>query len=207
MELPLFSLAVYFQPLLWMMLYNQKPRVDPRLVYPTGFLTIGILLLSGWSYGNYTNELLVSYVAMVMYVSWVFRWMGDFRGVCVAFLIVFLNSFYWEFPIHVADLLEFDSFGVVAIQSMHLIALPFLLDAGMKLRWRWWYTSCLVWFVILGLTYMRLLALLSYPWNLASIYLSRFLGLFTLLFILRFPEQGESKVYQNIRRWLNHEGE
>lgn len=199
-----FGLAVYLQPLGWMWLYGRNPRIDPRLIYPAGAAAIIWLLWTGWSYAHYTNMLLISYVAMVMYVSWVFRWMPGIRGVCVAFLIVFLNSFYWEFPIHVADLLELDSFGVVALQASHLIAAPFLISSGMRLRYRWWYTSCWAWLIILGLTYVRLSGWMPMPWSLISIYVSRVVGLLTLLYILRYPEQGESKVYLKVRSLLNH---
>jgi hypothetical protein len=142
---------------------------------------------------------------MVMFVAWVFRFRPGFQPISLAFLIVFLSSFYWEFPIHVADFLEFDNFGTLALQCVHLLPVPFLLNAGMKLRHRWWYTSCWAWFIILGFTYLRMEQLMPYPTDVISLYLSRVLGLATLLIILRFPEQGESKVIIKVRSILNHE--
>jgi len=198
--------AIYLQPLAWMWLYGQRLSEKLNLVvYPAGTAAAVWLRVSGWSYAHLTNELLITYVLMVMFVTWVFRSRVGIQPMCLGFLIVFLNSFYWEFPIHVADLLEMDNLGVVAIQTMHLLPAPFLLSAGMKLRPRWWYTSCWAWFIILGFTYLRLEHMLPYPWNIISLYVSRVLGLATLLIILRYPEQGESKVYQNIRSILNHD--
>lgn len=202
MELPIFSLLIYLQPLAWFWLYDKPIHIDLRLLWWAGITTIVMLIESGWSYAHYTNPLLITYVVMVMFVAWVFRFRPGFQPISLAFLIVFLNSIFWEFPIHVADFLEFDNFGTLALQCVHLLPVPFLLSAGMVLRRRWWYTSCWSWFIILGFTYLRMEGMIPYPTNVISLYLSRFLGLATLLFILRFPEQGESKAYLKVREFL-----
>jgi len=186
------------------MLYGRDIPVKPEWVQLAGAGAVAALWLTGWGSGYYTNLLLVNYVLMVVAVIRVYRFRPGFQPVCLAFLIVFVNSFFWEAPIHAADLAELDNTGTVLLQTVgHLYPLPFLLGTGFTPPRRWWYWSVAVWTVVLGLTYFRLTGALPSPWRLVSLYLSRWLGLLTLTWILRYPGQPENRIIYTVRNILN----
>jgi hypothetical protein len=194
MSFPLVQILVYAQPALWLWLWDKKHRIPPMSLLLLGIVGAAGVALSGLSYGFYTNTLLIFYILSVVAVAYHYRDKTNLQPICLGFLLVFVNSFYWEFPIHVADFLEFDSFGVVAIQALHLWPLPFLLKkAGFTIGDRWWYTSAVAWTVIavLQVLYMQL------PNASPNIlYLSRAIGLYTLLYILRFPGYGGKVIFK-----------
>ena len=200
MDIYWFGLATYLQPLIWMILYNRK-LFNPQWIYPIGVAVIGVLAATGWSSAHYTNSLLISYVLMVMYATYCYRSRPGFQPVCLAFLLVFLNSFYWEFPIHVADLLE-GNVGVVLLQSVHLYVVPFLWTLKFSVPENWFRYSCYAWTVIVGLEAINLQFHPPWPYGPVALTLCRFIGLFTLLWILRFPGQPENRIISMAREVL-----
>jgi len=202
MDLPWLQILVYAQPFLWMILYSVKIPLKPKSVQVILFGVAGVLAVTGWGSGFYSNTLLIFYTLSVLYVIHYYRFRPDFQPVSLAFLIVFLSSFYWEVPIHIADLLELDSFGVVAVQALHLIPLPFLLTLGLKVPQRWWYWSVAAWAAIAAIEFMYMQDLIPLTFRPWILYLSRLIGLYTLLWILRFPGQAEDKIICKIRELL-----
>ena len=204
MDIYWLGLAVYLQPLIWMFLYSREVPVSPRLVQGAGVGFAAWLLYSGWESGWYTNTLLVTYTLMVVLVIEVYKFTGGFKAVCLGFLVVFVNSWFWEAPIHFADFMEFDGVGTVLLQTFgHLYPVPFLLNTGMKPPSRWWYWSVATWTVILVLTYLRMVSFFPSPWNTVSLYFSRWLGLFTLLWVARYPGQAENTIITRVRNILS----
>jgi hypothetical protein len=186
-----------------MWLFNKDVPVKPQWVQLIGLGFVAWLLYSGWGVGFYTTGLLICYTLMVIYVIHYYRFRPGFQPVCLAFLICFLNSIYWEFPLHVADFLEFDNFGVLAVQCLHLLPVPFLVQVSFRFPRRWWYWSIAMWVVVAALAYARMMFGLPQPFGAASLYFSRILGLYTLLWVLRFPGQEEDKIILRVRGVLN----
>lgn len=194
MDVPWIQLAVYAQPALWMWLYDKKVRIPSWLVFVGGVVVAAGVYLSGVKYGFYTTPLLIFYILAVTAVALHYGDRPGFQPISLGFLIVFCNSFFWEFPVHVADFLEFDSFGVVAVQALHLWPVPFLMKKGFEVPPRWWYTSAVAWTAIsvIQVVYMNRLS----PVGSSILMLSRGIGLYTLLWILRFPGYGDKLIFR-----------
>ena len=195
MDVPWLQLAVYAQPMVWIALYNRKTLVSLNTFYVLGLAAAGFVLYTGLSSGFYTSELIIFYILAVLFTAHHYRDRGGFKPICLAFLIVFVNSFFWEAPIHVADLLE-GNFGVVVIQSLHLLPLIFLLTLGFRVPGRWWYWSVAMWAAVAGVEFIRLN---FHPPSFISIpllYFCRALGLYTLLWVLQFPGYGDKLIFR-----------
>lgn len=196
MDVPLVQLLVYAQPLVWILLYRWRLRVPTWLVIVGGVIAAAWVWVSGLNYGFYTNGLLIFYILSVTYVAYHYRDRPHFQPISLAFIIVFVNSFYWEFPLHVADFLELDSFGVVAVQSLHLWPVPFLMKQNFDVPKRWWYTSVVAWAVIaLFSTFHMMGYIVGDLWT-WTMYLCRAIGLYTLLWILRYPGYGDKLIFK-----------
>jgi hypothetical protein len=192
MDVPWLQLGVYAQPLVWILLFDKKLRFPIWLFDVMGVIVAAGVYLSGLNYGFYTNTLLIFYILSVTAVAHHYRDRPNLESVCLGFLIVFVNSFFWEFPIHVADFLEFDSFGVVAVQALHLWPLPFLLKLGFSVPKRWWYGSAVAWTAIAALEVLYIQHVLP----LEALYLCRAIGLYTLLWVLQFPGYGSKLIFR-----------
>jgi hypothetical protein len=194
LDVPWVQLAVYAQPALWLWLWDKELRIAPLRFILLGILGAAGVALGGLKYGFYTNTLLIFYIVSVVAVAYHYRDRSGLQPICLGFLIVFINSFFWEFPIHVADFLEFDSFGVVAVQMVHLWPVPFLLKkAGFTIAPRWWYTSIMAW-TLIAVNQVLYMTLPEATPN--ALYLSRAVGLYTLLYILRFPGYGDKLIFK-----------
>lgn len=198
MDVPWVQILVYAQPVLWLWLWDRDGfYVPPWIVVVGGSIAAAAVYLSGLNYGFYTTEILIFYILAVTYVAYHYRDRPSLHPICLGFLVVFINSFYWELPIHVADFLEFDSFGVVAVQALHLWPLPFLLKkTSFEVDPRWWYSSAVAWTVIAVISVLNLQrVVVGEAWTLALM-LCRSVGLYGLLSILRFPGYGEKVIFK-----------
>lgn len=192
--------CIYLQPLLWMILYSKNVPIPPRLVQAAGLVLALVLAVLKIGSGFYTTEILVFYALSVVYCIHYYRERPGFQPVCLAMLAIFVNSYYWEFPIHVGNLLG-GYVGLVLFQSIHLYPVPFLLTLGFKFPRRWWYWSVAAWSLItaLALAKLYLAPSVSMAWvNLVC----RAIGLLTLTWILRFPGQGENRIISKVRQLL-----
>lgn len=196
----LFVAGVYLQPLIWMYLYNKRVPIPPWVFQVAGVALAIFIAVFRVGSGFYTPEILLFYTLSVVYCIHYYRGRGGFQPVCLAFLIVFLNSYYWEFPIHVGNLLA-GYVGLVLFQSAHLYPLPFLLMLGFKFPPRWWYWSCAAWTVITALSLTRILNIVPVSSSVINL-ICRGVGLITLTWILRFPGQPESKLIYAVRQVL-----
>lgn len=96
------------QPLFFVALYDWKqlkipPWVEPYL-YLAATCALLVVKLTHWEIMFYTNNLWVQYIIMVVTSYAIYRDKYPIKEAgCLAFLTVFLNSFYWETPLHLAD--------------------------------------------------------------------------------------------------------
>jgi hypothetical protein len=155
-------------------------------VQAAGVAAVGWLCWSRFEYGWYTNDILLAYVFMVVVAVEYYRGLDGFKPVSLAFLVVFLNSYYWEFPIHLVSFFESMNIGGEVTQAMHLVPLLFLKDLGFRLPEKWLKWSMLFWAGVLGLTFLRMTVLPPFLGQ-ASLQVSRVVGLWLLLKILGYP--------------------
>lgn len=102
------QIALWFQMFLWFNLYHSKIFTSDdlleRLFYTVCVLNIPILDYTQFSIGYFTTSLLIQYNFFILGATIIYRGRFNFnKSVSLAFLTVFLNSFYWEFFYHVYE--------------------------------------------------------------------------------------------------------
>ena len=126
------QLIVLGQPFLWMNLYDSDlkiPNMSKHVFYFTGFVFLSLISITQFSIGFYTSNLFIQYALMTMAATAVFNKKYYFKeAVSLAFLITFLNSFYWELPLHLAELFSGALHLGMLVQAWRLIPLPWLLE-------------------------------------------------------------------------------
>ena len=127
-----FQALVLGQPLFWMWLYDTK-LVQIRETFRWSFYVLSItawmlVYQSGFSVGFYTNSLLLQYISMTMLAVQIFNTRYDIKkALALGFLSVFLNSYYWELPLHLAEVMSGNLHVGMIVQMWRLIPVPFLL--------------------------------------------------------------------------------
>jgi hypothetical protein len=117
---------VYAQSFLWIKLIDYPVQVKSKWIrssFPT-LLAIMYLWLknTGFSFNQYTNNLLMFYVFMMFYTYGALTLKYDwYNAVCLTFLIVFINSYYWEFMLHFNSIIYYGLSFNQFIQALHLI--------------------------------------------------------------------------------------
>jgi len=128
----MFQALVLGQPLFWMWLYDTK-LVQIRETFRWSFYILSVtawvlIYQSGFSVGFYTNSLLLQYTAMTMLAVQIFNTRYDIKkALALGFLTVFLNSYYWEIPLHLAEVLSGTLHVGMVVQFWRLIPIPFFL--------------------------------------------------------------------------------
>jgi len=102
------QLALWFQLFLWFNLYHS--RIDLEVWYYEALYFVGLVLAFYAVYrfqptiGFFTPAILSQYVLLLWFSILVYRWRFGFKkALCLSFLTVFLNSFYWEFFYHIHE--------------------------------------------------------------------------------------------------------
>ncbi|MBA7490192.1 hypothetical protein ES702_00727 [subsurface metagenome] len=117
---------IYAQSLLWIKLLDYDYDIKNNLIKISFTTSLGLLYIwlsiSNFSFNQYTNNLLMFYVFLMLYAYVILRVNYNFyNSVCLTFLLVFINSYYWEFMLHFNVIvfygLNFNQF----IQALHLI--------------------------------------------------------------------------------------
>jgi len=102
------QLMILGQPFAWMWMYDNKIRVPDEIkhyFYLSGFWFILLVATTGVEIGFYTTSLLIQYALLTMGATFIYNQRNPIKeAVSLAFLTVFLNSFYWEVPLHLAEL-------------------------------------------------------------------------------------------------------
>lgn len=103
------------QWLFWMTLYDKEVDINweglETPFYVTGLFAVLMTLVWGLGVGPYKPYHLVLYILMTLFSVYFFNTgprNRDFKqSLCLGFLTVFINSFYWELPIHLSAYLMF----------------------------------------------------------------------------------------------------
>lgn len=130
----LFRALIFGQPLFWMWLYDRD--VDLSAYRSTFYFFSGSFCLAAriksvidnTLFEHYTAWLLFLYAFMVIFVTWGLEEKFGFRrSLCLGFLLVYLNSYVWEFMLHLTSYMTYGIKPNDLLQMQHLIVLPWLL--------------------------------------------------------------------------------
>lgn len=129
---------IFGQPLFWMWLYDRDVDLSAyrnTFYFFSGSFCLAALIKSvtdNTLFEYYTAWLLFLYAFMVLFVTWGLEEKFSFRkSVCLGFLLVYLNSYVWEFMLHITSYMSYGISANDLLQMQHLIVLPWLL---MKFR-------------------------------------------------------------------------
>jgi hypothetical protein len=186
----LFNLVVYTQPFLWLWLLQSSWRLNIKWFYGSGAAVIAWLLYSGFSLNYYTTDLLVMYVLMVFYAVYVNSRARPLHAVSIGFILVFVNSYFWEFPIHAASFVENPVVGNQLVQALHavpLFLLVYLYHSRLTISplVKCVESALLVWMLVSGVTYLRMTVFPSGVLGLLLNHVLRWIALFTLTGLIR----------------------
>lgn len=127
------QLALWGQLFLWFNLYHAKIRLEAwwyEAVYFVG-LVLAFYVVQWFqpTIGYFTPLVLSQYIFFLWFTVIVYRWRFGFRqALCLSFLTVFLNSFYWELFYHVHE---------------------FQIWLPISLGFEWWYVRLPQWIRVL----------------------------------------------------------
>ena len=99
----LIQAAILLQPLFWMWLYDSRLYLEwvEHIFYAIGVLSIVVIDILSISVGYYKTHILIEYVGMTIFAAVLYSDNNRFKeALCLAFLTVYLNSYYWEIPFH-----------------------------------------------------------------------------------------------------------
>lgn len=118
--------VVYVQPFLWLYLLDKDIKVNNifiKVLFPVSLVSIYIILnVTGFYFSQYTNSLLCFYILLMLNAFVILSLnYGFYDSVCLTFIIVFINSYYWEFMLHLNVILFYGFSFNQFIQSFHLI--------------------------------------------------------------------------------------
>jgi len=124
--------VILLQPLFWMWLHNSKVWFRERVAKELFTIVSVAVFFSAWSIGvsmgYYTTFLILQYIVFTVLAVYVFDTRRSFKqAISLGFLTVWLNSFYWEAPLHLAELLSGGPHIGMLVQVWRLAPLPFLL--------------------------------------------------------------------------------
>lgn len=164
------QLAILGQPFLWMWLYDSQikfPDVLKYYFYLIGFEFIIFVMTMGINIGFYTTNLLVQYALLTMFATFFYNQRNPIKeAISLAFLTVFLNSFYWEIPLHLAELFSGPPHMGMLVQLWRLVpAFWFRKNYTFSDGAHWTLALGLLLSLLLtGVTYFRILSgLIMYP--------------------------------------------
>jgi len=122
---------VYAQPFIWLYFLDKDIDIKGRyikLLYPVALSSLYLILgITGFGFSQYNNELLMFYILLMLYSYYVLKHNYNFKDtVCLSFLLVFINSYYWEFMLHLNAIMFYGLSFNQLIQGFHLIPVYFL---------------------------------------------------------------------------------
>ena len=127
-----FQSFVLGQPLFFMWLYEtDMVTVRERVrwnYYIIAGLVFKLVYESKYSIGFYTNTLFLQYIVFTVLATYLFNQRYDIKqAISLAFLTVFLNSYYWELPLHLAEILSGQLHTGMIVQLWRLVPVLFFL--------------------------------------------------------------------------------
>ena len=128
----IFQGLILLQPLFWMWLHNSKIWFRERAAKEIFTIVSVGAFFSTWSIGvsmgYYTTFLIMQYILFTFLAVQIYNTRRSFKqAISLGFLTVWLNSFYWEAPLHLAELLSGGPHIGMLVQVWRLAPLPFLL--------------------------------------------------------------------------------
>ena len=126
---------VYAQCFIWILLLDVEIDWVDRffeyifpLFFLSGFIAMGYVHMNQISLDFYSTRLINTYVIFVLFTSFCMGLKYNKRvSICLGFLLVFVNSFFWEFMLHLNTFVFNLEIANVLVQSLHLIPVPFLM--------------------------------------------------------------------------------
>ena len=127
-----FQAIVLGQPLFWMWLYDTDVvRIREKFrwsFYIASALVFRLIYEYGVNVGFYTNQLLLQYTAFTLFSVYMYNQRYNIKqALSLGFLTVFLNSYYWEIPLHLAEVLSGPLHVGMVVQLWRLVPLLFFL--------------------------------------------------------------------------------
>ena len=101
---------ILVQPLLWINLLRysvefKRENNKPFLFYLLALLSILVVYVFHLEIGFYRTHLIIQYILYTCLAFYMYsNRFSVMESIALAFLTVYLNSFYWELPYHVAEL-------------------------------------------------------------------------------------------------------
>ena len=127
------QLALWGQLFLWFNLYHSRIRLEEWYYEAIYFVGLVLAYYAVHRFqptiGYFTPMLLSQYILFLWFSVLIYRWRFGFKqALCLSFLTVFLNSFYWEFFYHVHE---------------------FQIWLPISLGFEWWYVRLPQWIRVL----------------------------------------------------------
>jgi len=98
---------LFLQVLLWVNLYHSRFNVPDTLTplfYIYGIVFLCLEYLTRFTVGFFTPWIIIQYIVMVLFSVAVYKQRFSFKqALCLGFMTVYLNSFYWELFYHVYE--------------------------------------------------------------------------------------------------------
>jgi len=123
--------VIYFQQIFFMVLINTKKNIDkfqiPFYIYSLTFIIVIAIL--NINIDAIKTHHLISYSIFVLITTYIFdRKFKQFNvAISLGFLLVFINSYYWESGLHIIAILNVGFTSNNIQQLLHLISVPLLL--------------------------------------------------------------------------------
>lgn len=193
-----FFLLVYGQWIPWFILHEIKYDLEffRGLNIPFTLILAGlspIILNYFGALESYPYHLLIFYLftALIYYV-WIQKKNRSYpfnKTLSLGFLLAFILSYWWEFPIHVVGLMQHGVNSMVIIQATHLLPIPFMfmfiIEKTKSLRLtikgfsRYMLINCIVVAFLTSVMWLRIFPFFSLGYLILQ-YSMRFTGLITL---------------------------
>ena len=153
-----FQAAVLLQPLFWIWLHDNRcinfPESTKYVFYLMTAWTAVVVYITGFEVGYYRNNLILQYIIMTVIAVLLINTRRSFKeALCLSFLATFLNSFYWEAPLHLAALLSGEPLANLLIQGWRLAPAVFLVK---RYRFNTWARPTLAVGLLVSMTVMFL---------------------------------------------------
>jgi hypothetical protein len=99
--------AIFSQPFIWWFVYNKNfriPYILEELINIFFLWSIAMVVILGIRYEFYSTVLIIQYILMVIFCYNVFKRRFDItQAIALSFLVVYMNSYYWESVIHFSE--------------------------------------------------------------------------------------------------------
>lgn len=128
----IFQATILGQPFLWMWIYGNGLKIRENFKFTFYLLAEAFILaifVTGFQIGYYRTHLIIQYALLTVIASYLYNQRNSIKeAICLSFLTVFLNSYYWEIPLHLAEFLSGSIHRGMLVQLWRLIPIPFFLS-------------------------------------------------------------------------------